>query len=349
MNIYKILNRKGKQKAGIARIFTAQFFVTLFAVGMVSNAVAVPPPIKDCKRKWAFTSQNSGLVFGSFSIESAGSVTLTGGGARTSTGGVNLVASPVSSYKVTIDNTLSPECNAYNITVSWNNGNSPDNRKMKPAGNNPKIPVTNTVVDFSDIGVTTLPHTYKPASLPFDIEVTALMTPTVGTPAGPYTSGVYKLKVKQGNKAKRSSQARSTTTAITPLTIAPGLVMDFGQIAAGSATTTVSVDASGVVTAPAGPGNAIVTISTGSPLTFTIQGEAGQAYNLNIADGVLDDGGAGATMPITITGDDRPILDGSPQQVTVTGNLLVGSGQAGGMYSTGFGSGTPIVVTIDYN
>jgi len=347
MHIHNMVNRKNIPKSRAPSAVLPQFFAILLAITIVGDAIAVPPPIGQCERRWRFTSNNAGLVFGSFSIESAGTVTLTGGGARTSTGGIDLIASPVSSYKVTIDNRKSPECNAYDITIDWNNGNSPDNRPMP--NNNPEISVSNTMVVFSDAGLQTLPYTYKPASLPFDIEVTASMDPVVGLPAGDYTSNGYKLTIQQGNRTKKSRKAVSTATAITPLTIVSGAVMDFGAIAAGSVATTVSVDAFGTVTAPAGSGNAIVTISTGSPLTFTIQGEANQAYNLNITDGILDDGGSGATMPVTITGDDRPTLDGNPQLVTVTGDLLVGGSQAGGSYSTGFGSGTPIVVTIDYN
>jgi hypothetical protein len=141
----------------------------------------------------------------------------------------------------------------------------------------------------------------------------------------------------------------AVASVIEPLILAATQTMDFGTVASNSTGGTLSMDSAGAVTSA----TLDVISATGSTLQFTIQGEAGQAYTLNIADGVLSDGGSPAnTMALTITGnDDNGSLaaSGVPETVTVTGDLTVGASQAAGSYSTANSGGTAIVITANYN
>ena len=141
----------------------------------------------------------------------------------------------------------------------------------------------------------------------------------------------------------------ATATILEPVTLTIGATMSFGSVASGGNATTVSVDAAGAVTAPAGAGNAVVTSAAGAALTFDVQAATGVAYVLNIADGALDTAGGSAIGPMAVTnfGDDASLLGtGAPETVTVTADLSVGALQDAGSYSTA--NDTAIVITADY-
>ena len=140
----------------------------------------------------------------------------------------------------------------------------------------------------------------------------------------------------------------ANATILEPVTLTPGAAMSFGTIAAGSNATTVSVDSAGNVTAPAGAGNAVVTVAAGAALTFDIQAANGVGYTVSIADGVLDTvGGSGATMTVSnFAHSASGTGTGAAETVTVTADLAVGANQPAGSYSTA--NDTAIVITADY-
>ena len=153
-------------------------------------------------------------------------------------------------------------------------------------------------------------------------------------------AGIY-----SANALADVQNANATATIVVPLTITNIIPMDFGSIAVGTASDTISVNAAGNVTAA---GTAVVTDAVGAPLKFDITGVNLLTFSLTYVDGVLDDG-TGNTMAVTITGDDRPAaLNGAAQTVTAVGDLAVGFPQPDGDYSTATG-GTPIQITANYN
>jgi len=343
-------NSRTCRRESINNLIIRLMLFCIWATSIESFAGAGPPTIKNCSNKWTLTNVTTGMSFGDFTVESgSGTITLNSGSSRTPAGALSLVSAGmvVQSHQISVNNTKSNTCGLLGITFEWRR--DPGNDPMTGPGN--PIPVSSPLLYVpnetgSPFSLPTV--TIYPATLPMTVEITALMTATSVQTSGPYASNRYTLRLRQ-DKGKKEIDGSSTSTSFNPLALVAGAAMDFGTIAAGSVATAVSVNAFGSVTAPAGSGNALVTISAGSALTFTIQGDAGLAYSLNIADGILDDGGPGAPMAITITGDDRPALDGNPQTVTVTGSLLVGIDQAGGNYSSMQGSGVPIAITADYN
>jgi hypothetical protein len=154
-----------------------------------------------------------------------------------------------------------------------------------------------------------------------------------------------------GAMAVNTVNGTGTVEILEPISVTLTTGLDFGTIAAGSALTTVSVNAAGTVSAPLGTGNALVTVSAGSALVFDVQGTAGQSYVLTMVGGILDDAGTGAAMNITITGDDRPATltgGGTADTVTATASIDVPADQVGGTYTTALGTGAPVVITANY-
>ena len=323
--------------------------ILLFCIFIIPSNSFAAANINNCKSKWVLTNVTPGMQFGDFSVDSGpGTITLNTGSSRTASATIDLLSAGgvVSSHQLIIDNTKDRvACPGFGIEIDWLV--PPDGNSMSGPTPGPAMAISATTVYLNGVATTLPTGIVTNYTLPLNVEIVSTMTTSITQSAGTYTSPAYEIAVTQSGT---STSATGTASAIayTPLTVTLGPAMDFGTIASGSNPTTVSVNAAGAVTAPAGAGNAVVTIATGAPLTFNIQGASGLAYNLNIADGVLDDGAGGAAMPVTITGDNRPAaLDGTVQTVTATADLSVGANQSQGNYSTA--NGTPIVITLDYN
>lgn len=347
-------NKHKCNKYPVNAIVSGLLFLYILTFLIDSFAAPGPPTENRCKRKWTVTNANgtTGMKFGDFAVNgSSGTITLNTGSTRTASPTIDLISAGgvVSSHQIVIDNTLrrSADCAAYGIDIDWIV--DPDGTSMSGPAPGPPIGLSSVNVYINGVDTTLPTGIVTTYTLPLSVEITSTMTTSNTQSSGTYTSPNYEIGVTQAGTTT-SLTGTADTIASAPVTVARGATMSFGTIAAGSNPTTVSVDAAGAVTAPAGAGNALVTISAGSPLTFTINGENGLAYNLNIGDASLDDGSVGAAMALTITGDDRPpTLTGVDQTVTATGDLLVGAGQAKGTYRTDTGSGVPIVITINYN
>jgi len=157
-------------------------------------------------------------------------------------------------------------------------------------------------------------------------------------------AGMYSAGVQSANTTIEAS-----AIILEPVAITGEIDMVFGTIASGENATTVSIAADGTVSALVANGNAVVTVPGGTSLKFDVQAANGKAYILNIADGVLDDGGTGAAMAVNNLQHDQggtPTGTGAAVTVTVTADLIVGANQEGGTYSTT--NGTAIAITANY-
>lgn len=352
MNI--LLNRIIDKKHQLITLISGLLFFYILAFSIKSFAAPQPPNENRCKSKWTIVNANitTGMGFGDFALNSAssGTIMLNKGSGRSESSSIDLIAAggTVSTHQLVIDNSLpqSATCAAYGIDIAW--AFNPDGSNMTGPAPGPAIGLSAVKVYIADVETPLPTGLVTSYSLPLKVEITSIMTTSTSQASGLYTSPVYEIGLTPKSGAFIGMTGTATTTAFKPISVVLGATMDFGTIAAGSNPTAVSVNAFGLVTAPAGPGNAVVTISAGAALTFIINGENGLLYNLTVADGSLDDGGVGAPMAVTITGDDRPAtLNGADQTVTVTADLSVGASQAKGTYTTGMG--VPIVITINYN
>lgn len=140
----------------------------------------------------------------------------------------------------------------------------------------------------------------------------------------------------------------ATANVIEPLIIDNLVAMAFGDIAAGTVGGTITMASGGALSAT---GDAdIVGPTTGTPLTFDITGEAGQACTMTVSDGVLSDGGT-ESMAIATNDPACPALTGggTADSVEVIGVLTLAGSQAAGAYSTASAGGTPITITANYD
>ena len=97
-----------------------QLLLVFFLLATLSEYAAAAT-LKQCKKKWRLNNITTSMSFGTFSIEvpaAASTITLTGGGARTSTGSIDLVSgSAINSHQLEINNTESFDCGVYGITI----------------------------------------------------------------------------------------------------------------------------------------------------------------------------------------------------------------------------------------
>ena len=250
------------------------------------SGYAAAATLKQCKGKWRLNNITTGMSFGTFSIEvpaAASTITLTGGGARTSTGSIDLVSgSAINSHQIEIDNRQSFDCGLYGITIDFST--HPDSMPMRGTGAD--IPISNTQVIIEGEGLVTLPYTFYPPSVPLNMEITSTMTPTAGQISGAYASRNYTITVEQDGRSRKKN-GKSTTVAITPLALTAGVAMNFGQIASGSSGGTLIMDASGARSVGSGDADVVNNGVAGTAGTFFIVGDAGLTFSVAYGDGVL--------------------------------------------------------------
>lgn len=301
------------------------------------------------------SSVTPGMQFGDISIGSgSGTVTLTGGSSRIAGGTVDMVSagSAVNSHQISITNTLDPDCALHGINLGWQR--SPENRPMTGAGNN--IPLSNVLVYIpgesgSPFTLPTPTLYLDPTSLPLTIEVTAQIDIAFPQSGGFYQSNNYRIALSQG-AVRNFLAGRASTFVITPLTLTPGVAMDFGQIASGSAGGTIILDAaSGARTPASGDADVVSNSMTGTPGTFTIQGDASLTFNVSYGNGTLTDASGGNSITISGFTDTTAamILTGGADSFSVGATLTLTGSQPAGSYSTNNPGGTPYTITVNYN
>jgi hypothetical protein len=297
------------------------------------------------------------MRFGDFAIGlGSGTITLNGGASRTASGTVDLVSagSSVSSHQISITNTLDPDCATYGVILDWQR--DPASRPLTGPGSS--IPMSNVLVYVpgqagSPFTLPTPVLYLDPLSLPVTIEATAQIDVNAPQTGGLYQSSAsYRMRLTQGGVPTMGDQGSAETFAITPLTLIPGVAMDFGQISSGSTGGTITLNAvSGVRTAGSGDADVVSNAIAGTPGTFTIQGDAGLTFNVSYMNGLLTDSGGG--NPITISGftdtSAAVILTGGADALSVGATLTLSGSQPAGNYSTANPGGIPYSITVNYN
>ena len=311
---------------------------------------AAAASLKQCKGKWRLNNITTGMSFGTFSIESpaaASTIALTGGGARTSTGSIDLVSgSAINSHQLEINNTQSFDCGLYGITIDL--PKHPDSKPMRGPGTD--IAISNTQVVISGEGLVTLPYTFFPPSVPLNMEITSTMTPTAGQTSGAYASRNYQVTVEQDGRSRKKN-GKSTAVAITPLALTAGVAMNFGQIASGSMGGTLIMDASGARSAGSGDADVVNDGTAGTAGTFFVVGDVGLTFSVTYADGVLRNNLDASTMMISSFTDTSAglVLTGGSDSFSVGATLTLNGLQSKGDYSTANPGGTPYSVTVNYD
>lgn len=308
--------------------------------------------VNQCKSRWLLANITPGMQFGDFTIESgSGTITLNGSTARTGGGTVNLVSagSAVNSHQIQIDNLKDVTCGQFGITIAWNL--DPTATPMTGAGNN--ITMSNVLVDIPGEPGTpfTLPYTFSPATVPFAIEITSQMNTAFPQINDVYTSAAYDIAVIQDGTSK-SATGIADTFSITPLTLTPGVNMDFGQISSGSAGGTIILnETSGARSVGSGDADVVSDAAVGTPGTFTIQGDVGLAFSVSYTDGLLTDSAGGNTITVTGFTDTTAAitLTGGADPFSVGATLTLSGSHPAGNYSTANPGGIPYSITVNYN
>jgi len=147
--------------------------------------------------------------------------------------------------------------------------------------------------------------------------------------------------------AQVSATATANATIITPIAIAWGADMNFGNVASSTSAGTVILtplgarSTTGGVTLP-------VTTGTVSAASFTVTGEAGFTYAITLPVVATTISSAGNNMTVntwTSNPSGTGTLTGGTSTLTVGATLNVGISQPAGTYV----SGTPFTVTVNYN
>ena len=324
---------------------TMTVMLLLLFCWVAQSVYAVPPTrAQNCKTRWVGTATNPD--FGTFAnLSGVQTITMNTSGSRTATPGIDLVTSTTVVYTATIDNTLSPLCAAFGITIDWN---VPPSDLTLAGGNN--ITFTNIQAEYPAGSLNTLPITIYPTSLPITIPFQMTIQSTGLQQAGTYVSGPFSLSLTQvtDNVTRTGPDSTATATAIVPLVITQTVPMDFGTVAGGPQPGTVILNTSGG-RATSGDGQ-ILASGAGVPATFQITGQGGQAYSISYTIGVLDDAGSGMPMTVDTFTDTSSgsIPAGGTETINVGATLNINANQAAGSYSTATG-GTPYTVTINYN
>ena len=326
----------------------------LCATMTAMNSYAAPS-LRQCRNNWTLTNITPGMQFGDFAIDSgSGTITLTGGSSRTAGGTVDLVSAghAVNSHQISITNTRDPACAIYGIVLDFRRG--PDRRPMTGPGTN--IPMSNVLVYIpgesgSPFTLPTPTLYLDPTSLPITIEITAQMDTSFPQTGGLYRSRPYSIQLAQSNRRVRLS-GRADTFAVTPLTLTPGTSMDFGQIASGTMGGSITLDAiSGIRTTVSGDADVVSGAISGTPGTFTVQGDTGLSFNVSYGNGLLTDssGGNGITISGFTDTTAAMTLTGGADSFSVGATLTLTGSQPPGNYSTANPGGSPYTITVNYN
>lgn len=351
----KLLHNRKCVKCPLKTFITRLLGIGILVISLSSYAV---PSARVCSRGWSLTNITSGMSFGDFAVETgSGTITLNGGSSRAAGGTVDLVSagSAVNSHQISLTNTSDVACAIYGIQLSWRR--DPASRPMTGAGND--IPVSNVLVYVpgqagSPFTLSTPTLYLDPASLPVTIEITGQMDTASVQLGGAYRSRTYQITLRQGGagRGRLRVSGRSNAFAVTPLTITPGVSMDFGQISPGTAGGTIILNAiSGARTVGSGDADVVGDAIAGTPATFTIQGDVGLNFNVSYINGLLTDSAGG--NPITISGftDNTAglTLTGGADTFSVGATLTLTGSQPAGNYSTVNPGGSPYTITVNYN
>lgn len=153
-----------------------------------------------------------------------------------------------------------------------------------------------------------------------------------------------------GSAIGATTTASSTSTVVTPIAIAKGADLSFGNFASGSTSGTVTVSTSGTRTVT---GGVVAAGGTTTAAQFNVTGQAGLNYSISMTGtsatltsgantmafaAITDLTGGGATSGTVTSGT----LTGGAQTVFVGGALTVGANQAAGTYTGA------VSVAVDY-
>ncbi len=154
-------------------------------------------------------------------------------------------------------------------------------------------------------------------------------------------------RVNAEGPASASASASANATIITPIAIAQVADLNFGNIVAGTATGTVTVDTGGNRTSSTGITLPNATLGTVNAAEFTVTGLADATYAITLPGSIDISTTGGETM--TVTGfTSNPSGTGTlaangEQTLSVGATLNVGENQAAGDYTGTFN------VTVAYN
>lgn len=331
--------------------------ILLFCILAASLNSYSAPTLNQCRNRWALTNVTPGMQFGDFAIGlGSGTITLNSGSSRTAGGTVDLVSagSAVNSHQISVNNTQDPGCAIYGIVLDWQR--DPASRPLTGPGS--AIPISNVMVYIP--GQTGSPFTLPtptlyldPMSLPLTIEVTAQIDTAAPQTGGLYQSSrSYRMQISQGGTTTRGSRSSAEAFAITPLTLTPGIAIDFGQISSGSMGGTIILNAvSGARTVGSGDADVVNNAIAGTPGTFTVQGNAGLSFNISYVNGSLTDSAGGNAITISGFTDTSSgmALTGGADSFSVGATLTLPGSQPAGNYSTANPGGIPYSVTVNYN
>jgi spore coat protein U-like protein len=157
--------------------------------------------------------------------------------------------------------------------------------------------------------------------------------------------GIQSVKAQT---ASASASASANATIITPIAIThegkPDL--NFGNIVAGTATGTVTVDTEGNRTSSTGITLPNATLGTVKAAEFTVKGLANATYAITLPKSINISTTGGETMTVdkfTSNPSRTGTLAGGTQTLSVGARLNVGAGQVAGDYTGEFS------VTVAYN
>lgn len=149
-------------------------------------------------------------------------------------------------------------------------------------------------------------------------------------------------------QATASATATVTANIITPLTIAKTVDMNFGNIAVGANSGTVTMTPNGNRSAG---GGVTLPAAAGSPAaaTFKVDGLGSSTYAITLPTSVTLTNGSNTMVAngFTSTPSSTGTLTGGTQNITVGATLNVGAAQVAGSYVTA--AGQLLTVTVCYN
>jgi hypothetical protein len=155
--------------------------------------------------------------------------------------------------------------------------------------------------------------------------------------------GIQSVKAQT---ASASASASANATIITPIAIAHVEHLNFGNIVAGTATGTVTVDTEGNRTSSTGITLPNATPGTVNAAEFTVTGLADATYAITLPTSIDISETGGTTMTVdnfTSNPSRTGTLAGGTQTLSVGARLNVGAGQVAGDYTGEFS------VTVAYN
>lgn len=298
-----------------------------------------------CKSRWVLATTQQ-LAFGAFSIESGtGTLQMDRSGTITTSGDIASASSdPVTTWTVTVTNTLGDGCGAFPFDLSV--------VTAPLAGAGTALPLSNIMVSSPQI-----PSITSPTALP----VLGLTSPTVTftltfhgdlTATFPQTAGLYSssntFNLTQGGAAN-PALTTATATSLVNLTITETVPMNFGTVAGGSGVGAIVMDTGGARSVT-GDGTILAT-GPGTAASFQISGNPNMGYSVTYSGSAVLESGAGDQVTATNFIDNSlgimPVTGTETFQVGATLNLA--PLQSAGSYSTATGGGIPYTITVNYN